>query len=109
MSPTTRNYFKRSPFYFASQLKVISRFFSGLEEGKSLTFHNRCHLRTHILSHLELDGLSSVSLNGGPDSLQIFPPDEQELNLFDDSDDALAQGILIPNLTIPMFDLIQLK
>ena len=63
----------------------------GHEEGEFLTFHNRCHLRIHILSHLELDGLSTVAL-GGAESLQIFPLSEQELNL-GQVDDTFAQEL----------------
>ena len=43
-------------------------------------FHNRCHLRTHILSHLEVDGINSVSI-GGPESLDISPLTQPELNI----------------------------
>ncbi len=45
-----------------------------------LEFHNRCHLRTHILSHLEVDGLSSVTLSG-PDSLQVAPLTSSDFNI----------------------------
>lgn len=43
-------------------------------------FHNRCHLRTHILSHLEVDGLNSVCI-GGPESLDVCPLTPSELNI----------------------------
>ena len=48
--------------------------------GEAKTFHNRCHLRTHILSHLEVDGINSVSI-GGPECLDVVPLSESELNI----------------------------
>ena len=55
----------KTPYEIKSHLKV---------------FHNRCHLRTHILSHLEIDGINSVSI-GGPESLDISPLTQPELNI----------------------------
>jgi hypothetical protein len=46
----------------------------------NLAFHNRCHFRTHVLSHLEVDGTNSITI---PDSgmLSIAPLEESELSL----------------------------
>ena len=48
--------------------------------GKWNTFFNKCHLRTHILSHLEVDGIQSVSIPG-PQSLEVGPLEPSELDI----------------------------
>ena len=52
----------------------------------SLSFHNRCHLRTHILSHCEIDGLASVAIKG-PETIQVSPLEASDLHVgfLDDS------------------------
>ena len=47
---------------------------------KVLDFYNRCHLRIHILSHLEVDGIQSVNL-AGPQTIQVAPLEPSELNI----------------------------
>ena len=44
------------------------------------TFYNRCHLRTHILSHLEVDGTNSMTM-ADTDSLSISPLDQSEFDV----------------------------
>ena len=46
----------------------------------SLSFHNRCHLRTHILSHCEIDGLASVAIKG-PETIQVSPLEASDLHV----------------------------
>jgi hypothetical protein len=46
----------------------------------TLSFYNRCHLRTHVLSHLEVDGTSSVTISDS-DSLSIIPLEQSEFNI----------------------------
>ena len=62
-------------FEVGTKLKTLSEIKSHIK-----VFHNRCHLRTHILSHLEVDGINSVSI-GGPESLDISPLTQPELNI----------------------------
>lgn len=45
----------------------------------SLSFYNRCHLRTHVLSHLEVDGSSSVTVQD-PESLTVHPLERSEFD-----------------------------
>ena len=46
----------------------------------TLSFYNRCHLRTHVLSHLEVDGTNSVTL-ADADSLSISPLETSQFNV----------------------------
>ncbi len=46
----------------------------------NLTFYNRCHLRTHVLSHLEIDGTNSMTM-ADTDSLTISPLDHSEFDV----------------------------
>ncbi len=47
--------------------------------GRSLAFYNKCHMRTHVLSHLEVDGLSSIAL--AAEAVTVAPLDEADLML----------------------------
>ena len=46
-------------------------------EGRTLTFFNRCHLRTHVVGHMERDGVSTVAADG----FDAAPLDVEELNV----------------------------
>ena len=52
----------------------------------TMSFYNRCHLRTHVLSHLEVDGTTSVTMQDS-ESLTITPLEQSEFNVgfIDDS------------------------
>ena len=54
-------------------------------EGRTLTFFNRCHLRTHVVGHMERDGVSAVAA----DRFDAAPLDAEELSvgLVDDAFD----------------------
>ena len=46
-------------------------------EGKTLTFFNRCHLRTHVVGHMERDGVSAVAA----DRFDAAPLEVEELDI----------------------------
>ena len=46
----------------------------------SLAFYNRCHLRTHILSHCEIDGIQSVAIKG-PETIQVSSLESSDLHV----------------------------
>ena len=46
-------------------------------EGRTLTFFNRCHLRTHVVGHMERDGVSTVAADG----FDAVPLEVEELGI----------------------------
>ena len=60
-------------------------------EGRTLTFFNRCHLRTHVVGHMERDGVSAVVADG----FDAAPLEVEELNV--GYDDAFNRLVLHKN------------
>ena len=59
---------------------VLISFVCGPCGNLSMSFHNKCHLRVHILSHLELDGSSSVPVVE-PETLSVSSLSEDLLSV----------------------------